>query len=100
MPPFGEEGIAILPLRFTREEIDNWLHGLKERLGGIPLLVNKKKLWVKGPPGFEYTYGTDIAWRIAWKPYENEDLNARTVWSRTLPLTLEDALEAGAVDLR
>jgi len=100
MPPFENEGVVLLPPQFTREQINVWILGLKEKLGGIPLLVNKKMLWREGPPGFEITYGTNLAWRISWKPYENEGPDAQEAWSRTLPLTLEDAFEAGAVDLR
>ena len=95
-----DRGIALLPPDFTKERIDVWVLGLKERLGGIKLLVNKKMLWREGPPGFSIVYGTNEAWRVAWKPYEDEDLNARAEWSKTLPLTLEDAINAGAVDLR
>jgi len=93
-------GIALLKPSLSKEQVNDWIRGVKAELGGGPLLANKKMLWREGPPGFTYIYGTDIAWRVAWKPYEGETQAQQDAWSRTLPLTLEDSIKAGAEDLR
>ena len=94
------EGIAILPGFYPKIARDKWIYGLKKKLGGIQLLVNQKVISRDGPPGFDTTYATDVAWIICWKPYEKEDVDRFMEWQRGLPLDIKSALEAGAVDLR
>ncbi len=94
------EGIVILPGWYTKVMRDKWIYGLKEKLGGIKLLVNQKLVSRDGPPGFDTIYATNVAWIINWKPYEDEDVDAHQKWQRSLPLEVEPALKAGAIDLR
>ena len=94
------EGIVILPGFYPKIARDKWIYGLKKKLGGIQLLVNQKLVSRDGPPGFDTVYATNIAWIINWKPYENENDEARMEWSRTIPLDIASALDAGAIDLR
>ncbi|MCK4697283.1 MAG: hypothetical protein KAT53_03135, partial [Dehalococcoidia bacterium] len=105
VPPLDDnfekpEGIVILPPFYTKLMRDKWIQGLKTKLGGIKLLVNQKLVSRPGPPGFDTVYATDIAWIISWKPYENESDEVIERWKRGLPLDIEPALKAGAIDLR
>ncbi len=49
-------------------------------------------------PKFETVY--EISWLVSWKPHENESSEAIEKWKRGLPLDIESALKAGAIDLR
>ena len=105
IPPLDDsfekpEGIVILPPFYTKLMRDKWIHGLKTKLGGIKLLVNQKLVSRPGPPGFDTVYATDIAWLVSWKPYEDESEEVIERWKRGLPLDIEPALKAGAIDLR
>uniref|UniRef100_A0A6M3M2A0 Uncharacterized protein n=1 Tax=viral metagenome TaxID=1070528 RepID=A0A6M3M2A0_9ZZZZ len=93
-------GIVLLPPDYSKEQRDHWLMALKERLGGIKILVSQKLLSIPGPPGFTYVFATGIAWRVAWKPYTGQTQAERERWNRKLPLTLGDSIRTGAVDLR
>lgn len=96
------EGIVILPPNWNNEQRKQWILELKEKLGGIKLLVNQKMVSQLGPPGFDYTYATDIAWLISWKPVDDNDPLTFNIeaWQRQLPRDIGPALEAGAIDLR
>jgi len=112
VPPLDDnfekpEGIVILPPFYTKVMRDKWILGLKEKLGGIKLLVNQKVVSRPGPPGFDTVYATNIAWIVSWTPYEkSEDFPevlldpAVESWKRRLPQDIESALKAGAIDLR
>ncbi len=47
-------------------------------------------------PKSETVYATDIAWIVSWKAKGEGGER----WKRTLPLDIESALKAGAIDLR
>uniref|UniRef100_A0A6M3LTN1 Uncharacterized protein n=1 Tax=viral metagenome TaxID=1070528 RepID=A0A6M3LTN1_9ZZZZ len=105
VPPIDDnfekpEGIVILPPFYDKVMRDKWIQGLKTKLGGIKLLVNQKLIWREGPPGFETVHGTNVAWIVSWKPYEDEGDDVIEKWKRQLPQDIEPALKAGAIDLR
>jgi len=105
VPPLDDnfekpEGIVILPPFYTKLMRDKWIQGLKTKLGGIKLLVNQRVISRPGPPGFDTVYATSIAWLVSWKPHENESSELIEKWKRGLPLDIESALKAGAIDLR
>ena len=49
-------------------------------------------------PKFDTVY--EIAWLVSWKPHENESSEVIEKWKRSLPLDIESALKADAIDLR